>query len=205
MHLPENNCEYAINAYTMMILPMEYKNKLYSRIIQLNGELHSPYKPTALIKLSCLANGCDFKGRVNGSRYILGGYQKVPIAINSENQMFFFPTTSPDQADCIWINPNYVKNDIPMGKKITFVTLKNNQTIKVPISHYIFKNQINKTIALQNKLIQINHEMKGNLHYFYQNNMKISERISDRSKSSEYGNSLNKRNSPEKKKGEGTD
>ena len=64
---------------------------------------------------------------------------------------------------------------------------------------------MNKTIALQNKLIQINHEMKGNLYYFYRNNMKTSERISDRSKSSEYGSPLNKRNSPEKKKGEGTD
>jgi hypothetical protein len=37
--------EYEINPCTMMIMPMEYGSKVYSRIIEIDDEYLSPFKP----------------------------------------------------------------------------------------------------------------------------------------------------------------
>lgn len=195
MPLIKNNRYYIINAYTMMIQPMPYENKLYSKIFQLDGELHSPYKPTVIIKKNCLDNASTYEGRVNGSRYILGRYQKVPIIINAENQLYFFPTASPDHADCTWINPMHVDEFYPKDKKTIFVRFHNNQTIEIPVSYHIFSNQMNKTMTLQNKVIQKSHENQGNSHFLFLSNARISER----SISSAYDESLKKNTNSFKK------
>ncbi len=192
MSKTKKNRYYVINTYTMMIQPMRYENKLYSRILQLDGELHSPLKPTELIKMSCLDNASSYEGRVYGSRYILGRYQKVPIAINAENQMYFFPTTSPDNTDCIWINPIHVDHISKQDNKKILVRFHNNQTIEISVSQHVFINQMHKTMTLRNKVIQKNHENQGSSHALYKNNARISER----GISSSYDKSLNRHKRP---------
>ncbi|MBB6443490.1 competence protein ComK [Bacillus benzoevorans] len=187
MNSIEKNRECTINARTMMILPIHYGNQIYSRIIQLDGEFLSPYKPTCIIKMNCLDNGSSFEGRVSSSRHILGCYQKVPIIINSENQMYYFPTASPEQADCIWINPIYIDKIKPLDKKIISVLFKNKQIMKIPVSSHTFKKQMHKTMELRDKKTQKNRENEGNIFYFEQNNARNSERISERITSSTYG------------------
>jgi competence protein ComK len=183
---------YVINTYTMMIQPMRYEDKLYSRIFQLDGEFHSPLKPTDIIKMNCLDNASSYEGRVNGSRHILGRYQKVPITINSENQLYFFPTASPDHADCTWINPIHVENIFEKDNKTILVRFHNNQTIEISVSHHIFTNQMHKTMTLQNKVNQKKYENQGRSIFLYKNNVRISER----GISSSYDQSLNKNKKP---------
>lgn len=162
MDLFSNAGEYAVNALTMVVMPERHKNKLYSRIIQTNGEFLTAYKPTAVIKKNCLDNCSSYEGRVAGSRYILGSYQKVPIMINSENQMYFFPTASPEQADCIWINPIHILKYSQLDKKTTLVIFKNKINMKIPVSYHTFSNQVHRTNTLQNKMNFQNLENEGN-------------------------------------------
>lgn len=168
---------YGINTHTMIILPMYYNGKVYSRIIELNGEFHSPSKPIDIIKRNCLDNGCDYEGMVNGSRYILGKYQKVPIVIDAENQICFFPTVSPEQADCIWINPIHIHQFKSLDKKRMLVVFKNNQAIEVPVSEHTFTNQISRALTLQNRIMQRLTENRGQMHFLYLGNADIASHV----------------------------
>jgi competence protein ComK len=129
--------------------------------------------------MNCLDNGSSFEGRVSGSRHLLSSYQKVPIMICSENQIYFFPTTSPEHADCIWINPLHIKHYKKFDKKVTLVIFNNNQSMKIPVSLYTFHNQHSKTLSLMNLKNQKKRENNGNMSYFNQNNAGMAEYVSD--------------------------
>nr|WP_295971191.1 competence protein ComK [uncultured Bacillus sp.] len=180
MELVKGSHEYMINEWTMMIQPVQYNDKLYSRILQLDGEFYSPYKPKTIIVKNCLDNLSDFNGRIKASKHILGISKKVPIVISSENRMFFFPTASPDDADCCWINPIHYEKIQVLDKKNILVVFKNKQIAKISISEYTFNNQVNKTVRLQTHTLEKQRENEGRLYFLYQNNMRVSEKGSGR-------------------------
>lgn len=188
MGLIKKNQEYAVNVMTMIIKPMHDEDQLCSRIIQQDGEFLSPFKPSNVIKMNCLDNGSSFEGTVSGSRHLLGGYQKVPVMICSENQIYFFPTASPEHADCIWINPLHIQHYKKFDKKTTLVIFKNNQSMKIPVSLYTFHNQYQRTLSLMNLKNQKTRENKGNMSYLNQNNAGMSECVSDQGIFLNYGN-----------------
>ncbi|MBM7694017.1 competence transcription factor ComK [Peribacillus deserti] len=45
--------EYEINPYTLVVMPLEYGSKIYSHVLEVNGEFTSPFKPMDIIKKSC--------------------------------------------------------------------------------------------------------------------------------------------------------
>jgi len=54
--------EYEINPQTMAIIPMEYGSKIYSKILEVDEELISPFKPIEIIKKSCQYFGSSYEG-----------------------------------------------------------------------------------------------------------------------------------------------
>jgi competence protein ComK len=146
--------EFEINPSTLAILPMQYGNKLYSQIYQLDGELHSSYKPLDLIKISCRLFASSYEGRKEGSRQLIGITHKIPITIDSTNSMYFFPTTSPNNPKCAWVSHEHVLRYEKLDSSTTRVIFTNKQSVDFPISVYSFENQMLRTAFLRTKLIK---------------------------------------------------
>jgi|GEM_PF-1963477 len=66
-------------------------------------------KPIDIIDFWCLSCGTSIEGSHNAFRHHLDITQKLPVLVNPVKMIFFFPTTSLRNSDCIWINSNQIK------------------------------------------------------------------------------------------------
>ncbi|MGG5253323.1 competence protein ComK [Neobacillus sp. SM06] len=146
--------EYEVNPYTMFIKPTVYGSKVYSQIYELEDEFLSPFKPIEIIKKSCEYFSSSFEGRKNGTKQLIGITHKVPIAIDPSNYIYFFPTTSPNRSECIWVSHEHVLNYARFAPDQTQVTFQNKQSFIFPISYSSFENQLLRTALLRTKLMQ---------------------------------------------------
>jgi competence protein ComK len=146
--------EYEVNPFTMFIKPIVYGSKIYSEIFEVEDEFLSPFKPLELIKSSCEYYGCDYEGRRNGTKQLVGYAHKIPIAIDPTNRIFFFPTTSPNRHECIWISHEHVRDFERINPQETLILFSNNQSYKFPVSCSSIISQLERTAYLRTKLMQ---------------------------------------------------
>jgi competence protein ComK len=158
---------YEVNPFTMFIQPEEYGRKVYSKIVELEDDFISPYKPTDLIKRSCEFFGSTLEGRQKGSSLLMGITHKVPIAIDPSNFIYFFPTTSPVRAECIWISHEHVISHRRYSPGQTLVTFQNKESYLFPISYSSFENQLLRTALLKTKLMQRMEHMERKTFYLH--------------------------------------
>lgn len=163
--------KYEINPLTMAIFPINYGSKVYSKILEFDDEYISPSTPLQIIKEACGYFGVPYKGRKDGTKQMIGASRKIPIAISPTNSMYFFPTTSPDRPECIWVNYQHVNNYVKSSKDATLVLFSNNQSLEVPISRGSFNNQMAQTDTLRRTYSQRIEAMN----LVYQNKMRLFE------------------------------
>ncbi|MDZ5470239.1 competence protein ComK [Bacillus sp. 31A1R] len=168
--------EYEINSSTLIIFPLKYGSKVYSKIIELEEEFISPFRPIDIIKKSCIFFGCSYEGRKEGTRQLIGITHKVPISISPTNFIYFFPTTSPENIQCIWIAHEHIIDFKKGSKDTTNVTFINKACVEVPISYTSFQNQYLRTVLLRSKLSQ---RLEETTWEFYTKRQKASEEKSN--------------------------
>lgn len=150
--------EYEINPFTLVVMPISYGSKVYSKILELEDQYLSPFKPIDIIKKSCQFFGSSYEGRKEGTKELIGVTHKVPISISPPHFIYFFPTTSPENIQCIWIAHEHIM-DFKKGKKdSTIVTFRNKESLEIPISASSFQNQLIRTVMLRSKLNQRHEE-----------------------------------------------
>lgn len=54
--------EYEITPHTLMVAPINYGSKIYARIVEMEDEFISPFKPMEIIKKSCEFFGSSYEG-----------------------------------------------------------------------------------------------------------------------------------------------
>ena len=170
--------EYEVNPYTLIVSPITYGSKIYSRIIELEDEFISPFKPLDIIKKSCEYFGSSYLGRKEGTKRLINVTHKAPIAIDPTNSIFFFPTESPLRSTCSWLSYEHI---LAYGRKepgYTKVTFRNKQSYEIDISSSSFENQLHRTSFLKSKLIQRIEETKNKSFYLFteSDGQKASER-----------------------------
>lgn len=139
---------YEINKNTMCLLYFENKTYVY----ELNGMLITNDLPTNIIKNNCKYYGSSYSGRIDGTRYITGMKNKLPIIIEETREIIFFPTISPRLYDCSWINGKFVKNIIEISNDMVQIIFVDNQKININISYSVIENQIFKSSRLESLL-----------------------------------------------------
>ena len=136
--------KYEINSSTCALMP---NNDLSTTIIENDNIINVPYSINNIIKYSCAYYGSSFKGRMQGSKYVLGSKYKLPIIIEESKELVFFPTNSYENESCIWISlkniSNYKKEDNHV--KVLF---HSNLSIDVNISYESFENQVLRATKL---------------------------------------------------------
>lgn len=146
--------EYEVNPFTMFVKPIVYGSKIYSEIFEVEDKFLSPFKPLDIIRSSCEYYGSDYEGRRNGTKLLVGYAHKIPIAIDPTNRIFFFPTTSPNRQECIWISHEHVKDYDRINPQETLILFNNNQSFSFPVSCSSIISQLERTAYLRTKLMQ---------------------------------------------------
>jgi competence protein ComK len=146
--------EYEINPFTMIILPEEYGSRIYSRVIELEEEYLSPFRPIDIVKKSCRYFGSSYEGRKEGTKQLTGITHKIPIIVDPLSSIYFMPTSSPANPDCIWVSHEHVSSHKKVDSYSTQVIFRNKQSIILPVSHHSFENQLLRTSLLRTKFMQ---------------------------------------------------
>lgn len=146
--------EYEINPFTMIILPQEYGSRTISKIIELEDEYLSPFKPMEIMKKSCSYFGSSYEGRKESSRLLTGITHKIPIIVDPISSIYFMPTCSPTNPDCIWVSHEHVLFHKKVDSHRTQVTFRNKVSLTLPVSHHSFENQLLRTSLLRTKFMQ---------------------------------------------------
>jgi len=146
--------EFELSPLTMAIIPVPYGSKIYSKIVEVDDELLSPFRPFDIIKKSCRFYASSFAGRKEGTRELIGVTHKAPIVIDPIQSIYFFPTASPSKAECAWISLEHVDSYRKRDRYETEVTFRNRQVHVFPISVNSFENQLLRTALLRSKMLQ---------------------------------------------------
>src|SRR5699024_975057 len=154
--LNENNKNlYEISPLTMAVIPEDNETGAINTIIlEESGQYSDPSSPTRLIDLACRYFGSSLQGRLDGTKDVSRITHKAPIAIDPSSGMFFFPTTSPKNRKCSWINHSHVDYIQPIGNKQTKIFFNNGQYIVVDISYGSMMNQLQRTAQFRYTLEQ---------------------------------------------------
>ncbi|MFC4386599.1 competence protein ComK [Gracilibacillus marinus] len=94
---------YLITPHTLALLP-HYSIDHQTKVLETNQSILCKEPPLQLIKLNCLIGGSSYDGRKEAMTYHFGFKQRIPIAIFPQQNLYFFPTKSPEAPDCIWLS-----------------------------------------------------------------------------------------------------
>lgn len=149
--------DYEINEGTLAVIPLDSSK---SKIYEDQKEYIIDNTPFEVIDYSCKYFGSSYEGRKDGTKSILHIEYKVPIVIESSNNLIFFPTSSPYSLDCSWISLKDIKNVSEVENKGTEITFNNNKKILIPVSKRMIDNQILRASRLD--LIMRNRKKEKN-------------------------------------------
>ncbi len=136
---------YEINQGTLAIIPIRENQ---CKIMEEDKDYIINYSSFDILDHSCKYFGSSYLGRKEGSQDLLGYNYKIPIIVEEKNNLVFFPTTSPEGTDCIWIAVNKIKYYRKEKYNTSKITFYNEKTLNVPLSYRALQNQILRSIRL---------------------------------------------------------
>ena len=84
---------------------------------------------------------------------MIGVTYKAPIIVEDSSNLIMFPISSPRLSECLWISFKNVESySKVLSENKTLVKFTSGYTIKLPISHYSFSNQLLRSSRLENVL-----------------------------------------------------
>lgn len=134
---------YEVSPTTLAIIP-NYHEKHQTKILDLYGEYVTSISSIRLIDSACLEGGSSLDGRRKSLRHKKSFHQCPPIPIDPLEDIYAFPTCSPDSHDCMWIFYEHILRAQPINNS-TLITFQNFQTLEVPISIAVMEKQISRT------------------------------------------------------------
>lgn len=137
---------YEINYDTQLIMPI---NEQQSKIIENEDEYIINNTPLEIMEHSCEYFGSSFQGRKDGTKKLLGITHKSPIIVEESNKVIFFPTVSPENEECSWINLESIDKYYKINSNKSAILFKNGTLIEFNISYGSLSNQILRATRLK--------------------------------------------------------
>ena len=137
--------EYEINEGTLAVISIDDKK---SKVMEDSNNYIVEKSSFDVMDHSCKYFGSSYEGRKQGSKDVIGANYKLPIIVEDGRNLVFFPTTSIEDEDCMWIAVNKIKKYEQMDFNTTKITFTNNQNIIVPLSYRSIQNQIFRATRL---------------------------------------------------------
>ncbi len=138
--------DYEVNYDTQVILPIEGSK---SKVIESDNEYVVNQTVQEVLEHSCEYFGSSYEGRKEGTRKMLGITHKSPIIVEESQKMIFFPTTSPERLDCIWVNLEKIEKYYKVDNKKSAIIFKNGDKLEFDVSFGSLSNQILRATRLK--------------------------------------------------------
>ena len=137
---------YEINNDTQLLLPIDDRK---TKVIEQENEYIIDLNINKIMEHSCEYFGSSYEGRREGTKKLLGITHKSPIIVEESRRIIFFPTTSIDNSECIWINLDKIDNYYKIDHKMSGIKFKNGSNISLTISYGSLTNQILRASRLK--------------------------------------------------------
>ena len=156
--------ESEITPSTLAVLPKYHElGKLGSIILEDEREYFVPISPSQVMDRACKFFGATLRGRQLGTREISGMTHKVPIAVDPFAGLYFLPTLSPSNPQCVWLAHTHIHNVHALAHQRSEVYFTNGLSVELDVSYGSMINQVNRTAQfrymLDNRLKKL-HEKK---------------------------------------------
>lgn len=143
--MPTILTSYHITRETLALIPA--KQITYETIaIEQHISKHINMPSLQIIKTSCYKNWTTYEGIREVVHHHTKFKQKVPIPINIQQGLYFFPTHSPHNIHNSWIahhHIEYISKSTENKKPI--IHFKNGKTLLLDISMHTLRKQIDRT------------------------------------------------------------
>ena len=136
---------YEINDGTLAIISMDDG---LSKVLEDGGDYVINQRSFDILDHSCKYFGSSYEGRKEGAKSIIGANYKLPIVVEDERNIVFFPTTSPEDKECIWIAVNKIRDYYEYEYNTTKVVFENGVELQLAVSFRAIQNQIFRATRL---------------------------------------------------------
>ncbi|MFL8939025.1 competence protein ComK [Rossellomorea oryzaecorticis] len=138
-----------ITSTTMAMYPA-YHEVYQTILLDLSGkEIFSEKPMLRLIKEACMSNGASYDGKIKAVRHALRYHRKTPLMISKEQNIYAFPTMSPEHYDCIWLFHLHIKEFTSSGNT-TLIHFKNGFSFEIKSSIDVLNKQRERSATLMN-------------------------------------------------------
>jgi competence protein ComK len=126
----EKVAEYQLKKETQALEP---KYDQYGNLCTVVYELFDTYmvnkSPRQIIEDSCIFYGCEYGGRLEAAKKILGIKQMVPICVSVSLGLYVMPTCSPESDKCYWLSLDHLEKIEEYQTKSAKVTFTNQKSL----------------------------------------------------------------------------
>ncbi len=137
---------YEITYDTQVIAPID---KNTAKVIETDAEYIIETPVLNILEHSCEYFGSSYEGRKEGTKKLLGITHKSPIIVEESRKIIFFPTSSAENEDCIWINLEKIDKYFKLGPKKSAIRFQNGDFIEFDVSYGSLSNQILRATRLK--------------------------------------------------------
>ena len=139
--------DYEINSETLLISAISDSKSKVLESKSVTYDIDSSV--FQVIEHSCEYFGSSYEGRKEGTKKILGITHKAPIIIEESRQIIFFPTSSPDNNNCVWINLEKIEKYFKTDKRKSAIEFKDGTILEFNVSYGSLTNQIMRATRLK--------------------------------------------------------
>lgn len=140
--------DYEITSKTLAVIPFS-KNKTI--VYEDHDCFILDQRVSKVMDKSCRYYGSSIEGRQKGTTTLTGITYKVPIVISEDNNIIFFPTSSPRLKDCGWISLNNLNRYFNQNERI-LLEFTNQETLELALSYNILNNQVLRASKLESSM-----------------------------------------------------
>ena len=136
---------YQITSETLAIISMGISK---AHILEKNDEFFVNKSAYDIINENCIRYGSSYDGRKAGTKYLTGSCYKCPIIVEENTNTIVFPTKSPKNIGCIWINLENLDR-IERNNELVKLNFCNGSFMNIKASYYSIENQYLRAALLQ--------------------------------------------------------
>ena len=147
----EKGMNYYIINDDVLCFTQDLGNSNGTLVIEKNRKFNVNIECFKLIKKSCRWYGNSYNIHRQFVIDKFNFYIKTPIIVSNDDRMIFFPTTSPNSKDCIWVSYNNVDRYVK-EKEYTKIYFKGGKILNISASYTTIDNQITRCIRIEKYL-----------------------------------------------------
>lgn len=117
------------------------------------GSLHGAQRSAAdLLEILCEANGRSVQGSMDLFAKVNHAHQKLAVLVDPSSQEIYFPTHSPENSQCIWVNYGKVKHVTKVHGNHCLISFYSGTVFEVPCSVRVIRRQLQRCQRLLDSL-----------------------------------------------------